>query len=90
MYTRNSSWLKFSWLQNSHTLLKYFPVKRIKPKARLAELVDALDSGSSGCKAVEVRFLYRAPEIYDIENSLENTTMLLDMVVFFCYYASLH
>ena len=30
--------------------------------ARMAELVDALDSGSSSRKAVEVRVLFRAPE----------------------------
>ena len=48
------SLLKLSHLQKIHTLLKYFY------PARMAELVDALDSGSSDRKVVEVRVLFRA------------------------------
>ena len=48
------SLLKLAHLQKIHTLLKYFY------PARMAELVDALDSGSSDCKVVEVRVLFRA------------------------------
>ena len=45
---------KFNHLKNFHTLLKYFS------PARVAELVDALDSGSSDRKVAEVRVLFRA------------------------------
>src|SRR5258708_29074402 len=38
-----------------------YPSRRRSDRARVAELVDALDSGSSGRKAVEVRVFSRAP-----------------------------
>ena len=47
-------------------------------------MVDALDSGSSGGNFVEVRVLYRA------SNFKEYNRVTLDMVILFCYHASLH
>ena len=52
-------------------------------------MVDALDSGSSGRKVVEVRVLSRAPALQDKEN-YRDIIMFLDVVISLCYYALLH
>ena len=43
-------------------LLRFKTLKAVVSSARVVELVDTLDSGSSSRKAVEVRVLSRAPE----------------------------
>ena len=43
--------------------MRMFATASGRLSARMAELADALDSGSSGLTALEVRVLFRAPDI---------------------------
>ena len=52
---------RFYHLQKIFSRVKILPV--VMSNARVAELVDAPDSGSGGRKFVEVRVLSRAPDI---------------------------